>query len=389
MKIVFKKYLFLLTPLFLFSNDDFSQLQESLINTKLKKSQIDAKLEKDSWIGSFNLSASHNKNVNEEGESSSQSLSLSFNQDLFKSGGIKYGILKGENLASIALLESKKKIAEISYMIFTTVLNINKIDLQIEKNKLSIKNKQLQVLKNEDKYINGLIAINDLNDAMIELNNLLDSQEDLQDQKKEYINTLKIYSSKQYIDIKLNKMKLINEKDFILHNSNLKELDLKQVSSKYDSKITVSNYLPKLSFSASYSQNSNLDDSTMDDSHNYGLTLSVPLDFKASKKIESSKLNVLLSKNEYSKKIIEERNFFKKKINTINTINKKILNKNKNIKSYEKVYEMTKSLFENTIKSEDDLITSLNRLKVSMIELKILELNKQINIFDLYKKIVI
>jgi len=163
---------------------------------------------------------------------------------------------------------------------------------------------------------------------------------------------------------------------------------VKLLSSKYDSKIIRSNYLPKVSFSGSYNQNRNVDEDRSDYTYNYGLNLSLPIDHRANRKIESTKLNILLSKLEYKKNIIAERNFFKNKINKINTIAKKIENKNKNIKSYEKVYEMTKSLFENTLKTENDVTTSLNRVKTSVLELDILKIEQQINIYDLYKKLI-
>lgn len=382
MKRIFKLSVFL--SLALFANDNMSSLQDSLIKAKKDKSSLDAKIQEESWLGNINLNTSRNRGKN----SSSRDFSISLNQDLFKSGGIKYNILKGKILEEISKLEYIKNFKEIDFQINDIVLKIIKSDWELKKNKLLIQNKKFLVDKNEDQYINGLIGINTLNDSLIELNDLKDTQEDLKEQKQTQINNLKVYSNKDYQEIALKNFILPRKKKLFENNIQIKTLEKKLKNNQYDIKITKSNYLPKLSFSANANKSKDLKLDTITSSHNYSFQISIPLEYSFNKKIESSKLTHLIANLELKKKIIEEKNYFDKKLDKIKTLEQKIVNKSKNIQSYQKIYEMTKSMHKHTMKAKSDVIISKNRVNTSSIELKILKLDKQIALNDLYKNYI-
>jgi len=358
------------------------------IQKQKEKSILESKLQKDSWINALDLSADYTKNKNvDSNKSSSKKVYLNFNQDIFRSGGILYTIRKGKQQELLANEVYNNEITSLNIDINSLVLQIKKIDLQIKKQDFLIQNKTLEVEKKQEQYLNSTIDIEELDTAIIEKNDLLNQIEDLKISKDNLEKDLKKLSSYKYSKIKPVKLELVDVDEYLENNQNLIIQKLNSNISKIDKDITKSNYLPKVSLFSQigYEDNSSIQEDG--DYYNYGLKFSIPLDYNMNKNKEIAKVNYLLSKVSYKLKFDDEKNQYESILKNIKSIDKKIINSAHSIKKYEDIHALTKDLYEGLIKTKQDLETIENRLNSSKLDINILNIDKQIAIYNLHKSL--
>lgn len=358
------------------------------IQKQKEKSILESKLQKDSWINALDLSADYTKNKNvDSNKSSSKKVYLNFNQDIFRSGGILYTIRKGKQQELLANEVYNNEITSLNIDINSLVLQIKKIDLQIKKQDFLIQNKTLEVEKKQEQYLNSTIDIEELDTAVIEKNDLLNQIEDLKISKDNLEKDLKKLSSYKYSKIKPVKLELVDVDEYLENNQNLIIQKLNSNISKIDKDITKSNYLPKVSLFSQigYEDNSSIQEDG--DYYNYGLKFSIPLDYNMNKNKEIAKVNYLLSKVSYKLKFDDEKNQYESILKNIKSIDKKIINSAHSIKKYEDIHALTKDLYEGLIKTKQDLETIENRLNSSKLDINILNIDKQIAIYNLHKSL--
>lgn len=94
---------------------------------------------------------------------------------------------------------------------------------------------------------------------------------------------------------------------------NSKEIQLSKLNEEianYSYDIKKSDYLPTLSLSSSYGYD--FSDNVNDDNYDYGLKVSIPIDFSSLNNIEKYRLNYLLSKKKKNKRLLKNRLNMKK-----------------------------------------------------------------------------
>ena len=104
---------------------------------------------------------------------------INIEQDIYKSGGITKTIDKAKILKKISTLEYIKNRRILESNIYEMVLNLSKIDLQIEKVEYFISNKNIDILKQENMYKNGLLELFVLDESIIEVVEHKNEKEDL------------------------------------------------------------------------------------------------------------------------------------------------------------------------------------------------------------------
>ncbi|MGA1941197.1 TolC family protein [Arcobacter sp. YIC-310] len=351
------------------------------------KQTLESELTKNSWINSLSITTDSTKSKSGDSKSTSNKVYLDFNQDIFRSGGILYTIHKGKLQKDLAFKTYDKNLNALNIDIFKTVLELNKIDLQIKKQNYLIKNKTLEIEKKEEQYLNSLIDIEELDSAIIEKNDLLNQIEDLKTSKDDFLKQLKTLSSTTYQNIKVQRLHVVELEKYLDSNKELIIKDLNIKILKKDIDITNTNYLPKISLFSQLGYEDNNQSNINDDYYNYGVRVSIPLDYNMNKQKQLSRINYNLSKIEKNIKKDEEINKYKNSISTLKRIDNKIKNTKKSIESYKRIYKLTKNLVEGFLKTKQELKTIKNRLESSKIDIDILNIDKQLIIYDLYKNI--
>lgn len=357
------------------------------IEQQKEKNFLEADLLKDSWVNSLNIEGDISKSKNDKSKTTTKRVYLDFNQDIFRSGGIYYTIQKAKKQKKLSSSKYINTLTSKKTEAIKLVLNIQKIDLQIKKQNFLIKNKSIEIEKKEAEYLNGTIDIEELDTVVIEKNTLLNEIEDLKLSKYDFIKNLKVYSNTSYKNILPLKLELVDLKGFLNSNQELIIEKLNNDILKYDKKITDSSFYPKVSLYSQIGYEHINSTKVDDDFYNYGLKFMIPIDYNMNKNKEIANLNYKLSKINYMQKKEEEQNRYEYTLRSLESIIKKIKNSKLTIQKYNDIYSLTNELVEGLLKTREDLKTIENRLNSSKLDIDILNIDKQLLIYDINKNI--
>ncbi|TLP35863.1 TolC family protein [Arcobacter arenosus] len=356
----------------------FSPTQKSIIETKEKIINEDKKLNQKSWLSDINISS----NISEDNNgNTSKSMSLSYEQDIFKFGGIFETIDLAKIQEQYDLLDLKITFSEYLNNIYSNTLNAKITDLSIEKQKLTILNKEIDLAILKSEYSAGEVGISDLNDTIMEKNTLEEELINLFKSKKQYLLSLKQYTNKDYQNIDIPNLKIKKLDDFIKNSKDVNLSVYSEEIAKSTYKIKKTDYMPTISFSSSYNKNY---ENTEDETYNYGVNLTIPISFSTLNDIEKSKLEYLLSKNEKEQKIIDESMEYEKLIQNIETYENLKNIANKDIILYEELLQTVKDEYNAGYKAIEDVEVLSNTKKMRELDLKINDLNIQLELITMY-----
>lgn len=382
-------------PLFLFSFDDTAILSKetnTILELKTKKNKEDSDKLKNSWLDPLFFTASYSKaGVDTPQESTTTSYRLNFSQDIFRSGGIYYAIKyadAAEKLQNTTLELEKKSLLLNAYQI---LFQIKKTDLAIKKQLLDIENAKLDIKKKEEQFLNGLLDISFLNNAIITRNKLENALAELNNSKDGLLKQFSNISDLNPYEIATIEFVPLDLEEFKNKNINLQQKKDEIDTKKYTKNLTTANYLPKITIDASYAiedKESNFQMlSNNEPYYNYGIKLTMPLNFNTFKDIESSKLAYLISQSELETRTKEEENFYK----TIEKNRESIKIKNtlarNDLKLYEKLFFQAKEQQQAGFITEDDVKIIQNSKESSKIDIEILKIDDSLELLKLYSKV--
>jgi len=373
----------------IFAQEILNENSKRIFKQKELSAKKQGEITKDSWISPLIIEGdySKSKSIGSDKKSTSKSGSINLNQDIFRSGAIYTTIKKGEleiNLNTKLVGEEKQQLLS---QLYSYVIDLKKIDLETKKLYYLIENKKIEIKKNESSYTNGLLDISILDESVIELSELKNQKEDLALSKINILKELKKYTKYNYIEIDLTFLTNNLTDKFIINNTpiTIKKLEYKQA--ELDKNIITSNYFPKLSVYGSYGYENNEVLKEKDEYHNYGLKLSIPLDFNASKNTELSRLNKLIKKDELEQTSIYEKDFLEYVKTSLVLLDNKIKNLEETIIRYQSLYKSVTALYEASIKTVEDVYIMENRVASSVLDKEILLLDKKSILNKLYAKI--
>ncbi len=347
------------------------------------KSSLEADLDKDSWINPLSINVDISKKSTSK--QSRKIISLDFKQDIFKSGAIFYTIQKANKTKKLSLLNYENSIEKQSLEAIKLTLEIKKIDLQIKKQEYLIKNKNLEIQKKQAQYLNGTIDIETLDTKIIANNNLKNQIEDLEIYKYDLITRLKIYSDISYSNINPEILSLLSLEEFLNKNKTLIINKLESEISHLSQKVINSSYLPKVSIYSQLAYEKQNDENIDDKTYTYGLSISIPLDYNMNKNKQLSKIKYQIFKTNENLQKEKEKNTYVKILSTLKHINNKIINTESTIEKFKSIYALTNDLVLGFLKTKEDLKTIKNRLESSKLDIKILNIDKQILIYEINK----
>lgn len=377
-----------LIPLFAFSNESevLSDTKQKIIELKQKQIEQKEQSNKYDWVSDVNLNASVYK---DEDDTKTNDYYLSISQKIFDFGGISSQIDYSSQLKRMESLDLDISTKNDLYTLFSLLIDVKINDISLEQNLLYLKNSEIDIRNKQSEYKAGQLDISDLNDAIMTRNELSETQKEIDLSKLVNINSVKKYTSKNYKEINIPEVQLM-DKDLYMQSAtsiNYAKLDIEVNGSLY--KIKKSDYLPSLSLTGKYGyENSSSSTSSINtgDYYNYGLELSMPLGFTASNDIEQTKLDHLISKQNLTDEIISSESIYDEAVLSIKSYEDRINLALKDIKLYDELLVENEQEYKAGYKTIDDVETLKNSKLIRALDIKTYKLDIQKQILNLYFK---
>lgn len=370
------------------SDDILSQNKEDILNYSYEKSiQDSSKLEKD-WINPITYKYIYN---NGEKYTTKKSF-ISISQPIFKSGGIYYAVKYAASMEKYSKTSIDVQRKELIKQTVNLLFQIKKIDITIKKQKLAIQNAKLDIKRKKEQVLNGILDTSFLDNAIIESNIKQNGLIDLEYQKDVLVNNLSTLSDKEYKQLALPTLMLLESDNYIDNNIYVKKAKEDIDSSYWMKNMIFSNYLPTVNFTGDYTKYHDSDSNpnlSENGTTNVGFNITIPLDIKYSYNIQSSKIEYLQKKATLNDKKREELSKYKNAIAKINSIDNKIDIAKDDIKLYDSLLTQIQEQLSVGMKTQSDVDTMINSKKIKELDTKSLEVEKQIELLEIYSRIEI
>lgn len=368
------------------SEDILSKSKNKILDYNYQKSIQDYKKLKNDWINPITYKYNYNKNKNYTTRKST----IHISQPIFKSGGIYYALKYASSVKNLSEISIENQRKELIKQTVNILFQINKININIEKQKLLIENSKIDIERKKEQVLNGIIDTSFLDNAILDKNNKQNSLIDLEYQKKVLVHNLSNLSDKTYDKFELPVLELVDKKEFLETNIYTKELKYNIDKSYWMKNMVTSSYFPSINFTADYSKYHDIDNNPALDkdwNYNIGFNISIPFDIKSLNNIESSKISYLIEKTNLEDKKQSELVIYKNGLSKIDSIDKKIKITKDNIKLYDSLLEQLIEQEEVGMKTKSDVMTMVNSKKIKLLDLKTLYFDKQIELLEIYARV--
>jgi outer membrane protein TolC len=359
-----------------------------LKNFDLSQEQIkedSSKLRKD-WINP--ITYQYTNNLGEDDKT--QRSMISINQPIFQSGGIYQAIKYADNSYKYADLDLAQQKKELIKEALNYLYNIEKANLNIQKAKYTLENAKIDVNRKKEQVLNGFLDASFLDDALLTLNTTKNNLVDLKYQKQELINNFNNISSSDYTNFELPTFTIFSEKEFLENNINLKKIEADVDKKNNYSYMTMAKYLPSVNAYYTYSKYHDTDNNTKYSKENdqtFGLTVTVPFDSRTYNDVQSKRIDYLKSKLNLENSLNDEKTFFKSKLQKISMIEERLQITKDDLEVYNSILKIINEEKEAQLKTQSDLDTLQNSQKIKSLDLKIYEIDKQLELLEMYVKL--
>lgn len=376
----------LIASLSLYGNEAIlSKERLEIFDLSKEKAQEDASKLKKDWINPITYKLS--KTQKEEHNPLKSTISV--NQPIFKSGGIYQAILYANSIEKYSNLDieiqKKSMIKDATKLLF----EIHKINHTIKKQELLIANADLDILRKREQVLNGISDTSFLDNAILDANTKKNVLAELLHQKNELIHTFGTLASNSYEAFDLPVFTLIEDDTYMENNLNVLKLKEDMNSKNHFSIMTITKYLPTINFTYDYTKYHDYDNNVNINENRelMGLNLTIPLDIRTLNDIQSSRIDYLKSRISLNTTILEEENFYKTTLSKIKMIESKKNIANEDYKLYTSLLDDITQAAQAGLNSFADVQTLDNSKTIKSYDIKILELERQIELLELYAKI--
>ncbi len=362
--------------------------EKRLKNFDLTKEQIkedSSKLRKD-WINP--ITYQYTNNLGEDYKT--QRSMISINQPIFQSGGIYEAIKYADNSYKYADLDLAQQKKELIKEALNTLFNIEKTNLNIQKAQYTLENAKIDVNRKKEQVLNGFLDASYLDDALLTLNTTKHNLVDLKYQKEELINNFNNISSSDYTNFELPTFTIFSEKEFLENNINLKKIEADIDKKGNYSFMTMAKYLPSVNAYYNYSKYHETDDNiklTKENDQTFGVSVTVPFDSRTFNDVQSKRIDYLKSKLNLENKISDEKTFFKSKLQKLSMLDERLQITRDDLEVYNSILKTINEEKIAQIKTQSDLDTLQNSQKIKSLDLKIYEIDKQLELLEMYVKL--
>jgi outer membrane protein TolC len=371
-----------------------SDLKKEQFKYDYEKNEAEGSKLRDSWIAPIKINYSYSKSKPYLREQTSENAAIKMDQPIFQSGGIYYAI-KFANASKLysdySVDVAKRKMIKDAISI---LMQIKQIDLRVSKQELQILNSNINLEQKKEQYLNGQLDSGFLDDAIIQRNAVTQALYDIETSKEKLITQFQTLSDLDYSQASIPHLEFISGEDFIKNNVVLKRDEAEVQKNKFYKDVTIAKYLPSVYFTAGYNwqktDNQQFSPTVPAFSnelsyYDYGVRASMPLDINVFRDIESSRVDYLKAQVASEDKQRELTALFEQVAQNIKNFDKKIKLSDENIEIYSKLLKDTKDLFSAGYKTEYDVETLENSLKIQNIDSRIFEIDKQLELLTLYE----
>ncbi|NCB14122.1 MAG: TolC family protein, partial [Erysipelotrichia bacterium] len=174
------------------------------------------------------------------------------------------------------------------------------------------------------------------------------------------------------------------------NNIELKKLEADIEKKGNYSYMTMAKYLPSVNAFYTYSKYHETDNKNGLDKENeqtFGLSLNIPLDTRTFNDIQSKKIDYLKSKLNFENSVDDEKTFFKTKLEKLSMLDERLQITKEDLEVYDSILKIINEEKEAQIKTQSDVDTLQNSQKIKSLDLKIYEIEKQIELLEMYAKL--
>jgi len=369
-----------------------SENKELIFDYDLQSNELNSDMLSKSWINPVHVRYGKDYNTRfKTGTVDTGTLSVYIDQPIFKSGGIYYAIkysnaLRNANRTEIRI-QKRRMIGDAVSILFTLKKN------RFEQNKMKylVKNDKIDILQKEDSYNAGILDSSFLDQAILKKSQDEAKLFELELNHLELKQRFSLLSDKNPNNLRLPKLKMISKKNYTEKNLDLKRDVFRQEELSYNSKMTVTKYLPTVSVQGQYTNgdlNPLFPNTGMDKQYyNYGFSVSMPIDINAFSDIEASKVAKLKAATQVLERkdtIDQEYNWI---TNSLNILDKKINLAKKDAKVYSSLLKLTKDLVQAGEKTSLDAEIMSNSLYIRKLDQQIYYIDKQLKLLQLYIRV--
>ena len=381
----------LFLPVMLLANSLLNSLKQEELALEKKAAINQAKQLRDSWIMPIRVSYLYQKG-NQFPNQELKNFSITIDQPIFKSGGIWAAIkyANAKKIASLYGVELKRN--QLIALVIELAYKRKRLILQEQKQKLLIKNAQINVEIKKDAYLHGLLDSTFLDNAILQKNSAQLALLELEQQRLDLEKNLRDLSDIDF-NTPLPRFGLKSQEDYLRKNLLLMEKEEQKRAAKYNSFMQIARFMPTLSVVASYNHQSMQGSlyipnySYQDSYYTYGVRLQLNfLDINALKIIEEAKINKLKAANQLLLSKLQKSNLYRKILSQLRLIDKKIALLKENKRLYQRLLLQTKDLYRAGEKTKYDVQTLQNSIAIKEIELQIYDIDKQLLLLQLYKE---
>ncbi len=394
----------LLSSLLLFSLSDAKVLQEDILSKEQQESlrlsaqkvDLESKKLRDSWLNPvmMNYQASYKNQYGQDQENYQATVAV--DQPIFKSGGIYFAIKYADAKAHYEklgiVMEKRRMIKET----FELVINLRRNDIAIAQAQLQLQDLENSLAFNRDQLAAGEIDPAVVYQAEIEANSMKMQIIDLQQNRRQMLYRLAIFSELDYEKIRLPQLQLVDESAYVDENIILQQAQAKIEENRQWSRVTLAKYLPSVNINASYNYSEGVNQAFSDSfsigdiqsSYSaYGFSVSMPLfDINMLRDIESAKVDYLKSSIEMQRMKADEARFYRMTLsNYQNSVEKERLAK-ENYRLYKKVHDYAKDAYASGETNIVELKKSRHQLEIKSMDIQKFYLEGQLSLLALYEK---
>ena len=391
------KFLYLsFLSLFLASSLLASDGREFLTKEQQEILEIEEKVNKKSstnlrydWIKPIVASYSYSKSDQIGKFSSSKYFRISFSQEVFKSGGIYFAIKYSNANEVFKEIAFKTKEANLIKSLYDGVLNLKKLDFEIEKTNLSLKNAHIDIKRKTEQFESGLIDSSFLDSAILNKTKLQHQLLNLESLKFSTENSFKNISNINYKDIKLPEFKSVQKDEFIKNSLEIASKKVQKDEQRNLKNMTISSYLPTFSLFGDYNHK---DDELQffkqaKEYKSYGAKVTMPIfAVNRSRDIEIRKLEYLKAKISLNEQKKISLNEFLSIENSILILKKRVKIAKEDLLLYDSLIKNTSEGVSGGEKTTDDLLTLKNSKNIAKLDVEIYEIDTKLEILKLYAK---
>ncbi|MDD3595002.1 TolC family protein [Sulfuricurvum sp.] len=358
-----------------------------------EQERIDAEHQKlrYNWLSPINLSGSYSRDKSAQensATSTTESLSASIAQDLFRSGGITYQIAYADTKKQSENDSYNLTVSDLNLQLFTALLSYQKNRYELEQSQKKLDNYDIEIFIKRQLYDAGKADITELNNALMDKSAELKTYASLRYSIAEQRYAIAKLSDIDPDHFSLPTFELIREEDYLKNRLDLRYA--RSQSDMYDNLygVTKSGYFPTLTLNASTGYHYYDSQSSLGKYDGYaystGLALTLPLTYNASATIQEAKATYLKQVADTADKERDSKASYGQSLALIDSYREYIEITTKNLSLYDELITVTKAGVDTGYKTGYDLLTLQNTKAIEEYTIKINELNIQLELAKLY-----